>query len=250
MAHASFRFHDELNDFLPASRRAQRFVHEFDGTVSIKDMIESLGVPHPEVFLILVNGQSVDFSYPVQSGEQIAIYPLAQARRLGMSSEVEPPPLDEYRFILDAHLGRLAAHLRMLGFDTLYRNDYDDEELALVSSREQRILLSRDLGVLKRGIVTYGYFVRETNPERQVVEILRRYNLPAVVEPFKRCTRCNGLLLEVRKEEIYDRLPAETKQHYDDFRLCQSCDQVYWRGSHFQRIQQFIDGVIQDAQER
>lgn len=248
MAHAHLRFYDELNDFLPSARRGHLFRHTFEGNGSVKDMIESLGVPHPEVFVILVNqGEAVDFSYLVQPGDQIHVYPLSYLATLAPAIQAGPPPPPAPRFILDTHLGRLAAHLRMLGFDTLYRNDYDDEELAEVSSCEQRILLTRDLGLLKRSIVTYGYFVRETNPERQVVEILRRYDLHEAVTPFRRCTRCNGLLQEVHKEDILHRLPPETKRHYDEFRLCQSCDQLYWKGSHFERIQRFIDGVLADA---
>lgn len=242
---ATLRFYADLNDFLPGPRRQQRFLHRFEGTVSVKDMVESLGVPHPEIALILANGLSVSFAYLVQDGDDLSVYPHFTALDLSGTERAAPDPLPEPRFVLDTHLGRLASHLRMLGFDTLYRNDYGDEELAHVSHTEQRILLTRDLGLLKRSLVLHGYFVRHTQPDRQVVEVLRRLGLRGWVRPFTRCTRCNGLLTVVEKAAIAERLSDETRRHYDEFRLCQSCEQLYWRGSHFQRLEAFLAEVME-----
>lgn len=241
-------FHGRLNDFLPKRYRATTFDHEFDEAPSIKDLIESLGVPHPEVEVMLVNGTPVDFDTLVRHGDRIAVYPdLDDVITDGQlpSVHVRPAPLAEARFILDVHLGRLAAHLRMAGFDTLYRNDYEDDELARISSAENRILLTRDLGVLKRGIVVYGYFVRETKPERQLAEILRRYKLFEALNPFHRCTDCNGVLVSVDKDSISDRLEARTKQFYHDFRLCQGCGKIYWKGNHYERMQRFFNSLTE-----
>jgi uncharacterized protein with PIN domain len=132
----------------------------------------------------------------------------------------------------------------MLGFDTLYRNDYDDEELAQISASEQRILLTRDKGLLMRSLVTYGYYVRATNPEQQVVEVLRRFDLFSKVLPFQRCIRCNGLLEPVAKETIIDQLPEKTRLAINEFHRCRQCRQIYWRGSHYERMQQFIEEVV------
>lgn len=244
MKPAHFRFYAELNDFLPRSRRQIAFDQMFEGRVSIKHMIEALGIPHPEVDLVLVNGQSVDFSYLVQDGDRISVYPVFESINITPVVRVRPQPLRESRFVLDTHLGRLAAYLRMLGFDTFYRNDFADEELAQISSQEARILLTRDRGLLKRNEVTHGYCVRGTNPRRQLVGVLRRFDLFQMVAPFTRCIRCNGSLRPVRKEAISHRLQPKTRQYYDEFRICQKCDRIYWKGSHYQRMQQFIQRVL------
>ncbi len=244
MAKADFRFHAELNHFLPPSKRQVSFTHNFEERASIKDTIESFGVPHPEVDAIAVNGKAVDFSYIVQDGDRIQVHPVSTASEVSAPVSVRPPLPSVSRFVLDVHLGKLAASLRMLGFDTLYRNDYDDEELAQISASEQRILLTRDKGLLMRSLVTYGYYVRATNPEQQVVEVLRRFDLFSKVLPFQRCIRCNGLLEPVAKETIIDQLPEKTRLAINEFHRCRQCRQIYWRGSHYEKMQQFIEEVV------
>jgi hypothetical protein len=240
---ACFRFYAELNDFLPPPRRFVAFRESFEVSGSVKDMIESLGVPHTEVDLILANGESVDFSYLVRDGDRISVYPVFESIDITPLLRVRPRPLRQTRFVLDIHLGRLANYLRMLGFDALYRNDYRDEELARVSREEERILLTRDRNLLKRRAVEHGYCVRETRPRRQLLEVLERFDLRGSVAAFTRCLRCNGLLEPVAKEEIAGQLPPRTSEHYQDFRQCASCGQVYWKGSHYQRMQQFIQSL-------
>ncbi len=244
MKQALFRFYAELNDFLPTPQRQTPFRHAFEGRVSIKDMIESLGVPHTEVDVILVGGQSVDFDYLVRDGDRVSVYPVFESLDVSSLTRLRPEPLRQPRFVLDTHLGKLAHYLRLLGFDSLYDNGYQDDELARISSQEKRILLTRDRGLLKRSVVTHGYCVRGTNPRRQLSEVLRRFDLFDAVQPFRRCIRCNGLLEPVSKKAILDRLPPKTREYYDEFRLCQSCDQIYWKGSHFQRMQQFVQQVL------
>jgi uncharacterized protein with PIN domain len=244
MAIAYFCFLAELNYFLPPSKRQVSFTHFFKDRASIKDMIEALGVPHPEVDLITVNGESVDFSYIVEDSDRINVYPISCASEVAATRLVRPTNLTINRFVLDIHLGKLANFLRMLGFDTLYRNDYDDEELAKISASEQRILLTRDKGLLMRSLVTYGYYVRQTDPERQVVEVLRRFDLFREVTPLQRCIRCNGLLESVAKESIIDQLPQNTRLSINEFHRCFSCGQIYWKGSHSERMQQFIEDVL------
>jgi hypothetical protein len=128
---AIFRFYAELNDFLPAQKRQQDITHSFELNASVKDMIEAQGVPHTEIDLILVNGQSMDFSYLVQDGDQISVYPVFELLDISPVIRLRPKPLRVTRFVLDVHLGRLATYLRIMGFDTLYRNDYEDDELAV-----------------------------------------------------------------------------------------------------------------------
>jgi len=247
MSKATFRFYAELNPFLPHNKRHVAFGHDFNGRQSIKDMVESLGIPHTEIDLILVNGESVDFSYLVQDGDQISVYPEFEGLDITPVQRLRPQPLRVVRFVLDIHLGKLAAYLRMLGFDTLYRNDYEDSVLARVSRDEHRILLTRDRGLLKRGMVTHGHYVRETNPRRQLVEVVQHFDLFRSIEPFSRCVNCNGLLETVDKETVIDRLMSQTRQHYDEFQRCTECEQIYWKGSHHQRMERLIEHVL--AQE-
>ncbi len=243
MATATFYFHDELNSFLPRSRREAPIEHAFDWRGSVKDMIESLGVPHPEIEVLVVNGASVDFDAIVQPDDMVHAYPCFN--KLAVTPKVALRPLFPGRpqFVLDQHLGRLAAYLRMMGFDTLYRNDYDDEELAQVSHDETRILLTRDVGLLKRSLVIYGYYVRETDRRRQLAEITRRYRLLESAEPFKHCMKCNGLLEKVDKAAIQDQLPEGAATYYDEFHQCRSCKRVFWKGAHYQRMQALMDQV-------
>ena len=247
MNHASFRFYAELNDFLPPHRKQVIFSHAFDGQPSVKDTIEALGVPHTEIDLILVNGESVDFSYRIKDGDQVSVYPMFESIDIAAILQVRPQPLREVRFVLDTHLGRLAGYLRMMGFDTLYRNDYADDELARISSQQRRILLTKDRGLLKRSKVTHGYFVREIHPRAQLTEILRRFDLVGLIKPYNRCIRCNGMVTPVDKEEIIDQLQPETRQYYDEFHRCQDCARIYWRGSHYQRMQLFIAQVLEEV---
>ena len=247
MPRAFFRFYDSLNDFLPIERQQTEFSWRLKERGSVKDTIEGLGVPHPEVDLILVNGESVAFDYLVQDGDRISVFPQFTALNVTPVSQVQPPPLIEHRFVLDVHLGKLATYLRILGFDTLYRNDYDDDELADISSRETRILLTQDRGLLKRRIVTYGYAVRSPHPEAQLTEVIERFALQDAIAPLQRCPRCNGPLQRVAKPEVADQIPYYTRQTYDDFAQCQVCQQVYWQGAHYSRIQGLIERVTPTA---
>jgi uncharacterized protein with PIN domain/sulfur carrier protein ThiS len=243
------RFYAHLKDFLAPDRRQGGHVdHVCEMSTSVKDLIESLGVPHTEVHLILVNGDPVDFAYLVRDGDRISVYPAFESIDISPLVAIQPQPLSEPRFVLDIHLGRLAAYLRMLGLDSLYRNDFADEELARISSVEQRILLTRDRGLLKRSIVTYGYYVRETNPQRQLAEVARKFSLTQAIVPFRRCVHCNGLLKPVAKEAISDRLPARTKQYYDEFRICPDCGKIYWKGSHYERMQRLIEQIARQGE--
>ena len=220
MAQVELRFYEELNDFVAPALRKVAFSHEFDRRASVKDMIESFGVPHTEVDIILVNGHSVDFSYLVQDGDRISIYPVFESLDVSPLVRLRPAPLRSPAFVLDSNLGRLARYLRLLGFDCLYQNDFDDETIATIADQEPRTVLTRDRALLQRKIITRGYFVREVRPRLQVKEVLARFDLYRLVEPFNRCIRCNGDLQAVDKPVIDDRLEPRTRQYYDSFRIC------------------------------
>jgi hypothetical protein len=199
-----------------------------------------LGVPHGEVDLILVDGRSVGFDHIVDDGQRISVYPVFEALDVGQVTRLRPRPLRETRFVLDTHLGQLARYLRLLGFDTLYRNDYEDPELAEIARDDGRLLLTKDRGLLKRKIVSRGYCVRETDPVLQLQEVVSRLDLRGQFEPFKRCLRCNGLIEAVAKAAVVDELPADTRRYYDEFRRCTACGRVYWKGSHYERMRKFL----------
>jgi len=206
-------------------------------------------VPHTEVDLILVNGASVDFSYIVRDGDRISVYPMFEAFDIQTVSRVRPQPLRVIRFVLDVHLGKLARYLRLLGFDTLYRNDYDDAELARLASAEQRILLTRDRDLLKRALVTHGFFVRATDPRRQIEEVLDRLDLYRAIQPFLRCSRCNGLLAAASKHQVWERLAPKIRLYIEAFWTCGQCGQVYWEGSHLPHIRRFIEALHARARD-
>ena len=243
MSCACFRFYAELNDFLPPQRRGRQFCHRFERQASVKDMIESFGVPHTEVDLILINGESVDFSARVEDDDRISVYPAFERFDISPLTRLRPKPLREPAFVVDANLGRLARYLRLLGFDTLYRNDYDDATVAQISHQEHRILLTRDRVLLRRSIITHGYFVRADRPREQLAEVVARFDLCRLLHPFSRCTRCNGLLERVEKREIASRLEPKTRRYYDDFLICPDCGQIYWRGSHHERAVRLMEGL-------
>ena len=174
MSTAHFLFLGRLKDFLPANQRDLSIRMTFHGRQSIKHLAESLGVPHPEVGRVYINGQEGPLNTITQDGDQVQVHPIPDGY-----------PADP-RFLLDNHLGRLAAYLRMLGFDCLYRNDYSDEELASILQQEERILLSRDRRLLMRKVVTHGYCPRSLDSLEQLSEVVQRFDLAKRVVPFHR----------------------------------------------------------------
>lgn len=243
MTQVHVRFYQELNDYLPRARRRREFEHHVPGHPSVKDVIESLGVPHTEVDLIIVNHESVGFERPVADGDRISVYPTFEALDITPLVRLRPLPLRDPRFILDGHLGRLCGYLRLFGFDSLYDPSWDDEVLARRSAEERRILLTRDRGLLKRKIVTRGYCPRSQHPREQLIEVLGRFDLLGAARPLTRCMRCNGLLASVEKDTVTDRLPASVRQLHERFWRCGSCGQVYWPGSHCARLEALVAAV-------
>ncbi|HKC24201.1 MAG TPA: Mut7-C RNAse domain-containing protein [Thermoanaerobaculia bacterium] len=244
MAEVSLRFYAELNDFLPPERQQREFGVELTAPRSVKDLVESLGVPHTEVDLIVVDGVSVDFAHPVAAGERISVYPVFEALDVSPLVRLRPGPLRETRFVLDGHLGKLAAYLRLLGFDTLYAKDARDEELARVSRAERRVLLTRDRGLLKRSEVTHGLCIRSTDPRRQLAEIVERCDLSAAAAPFTRCLKCNAPLEPVAKQAVLERLPPRVGALHEEFWRCAPCDKVYWKGTHWERMRGLVEETL------
>ncbi len=244
MAEATFRFHGELRDHLGGARAVDAIVHPFAGRPAVKDAIEALGVPHPEVDAILVDGRPVAFGHRLDDGVVVDVLPAGSRADLAPAQRTGPAPLAEPRFVLDGHLGRLARHLRMLGFDTWYRPDADDAELADVSAAEDRILLTRDRGLLRRAAVVRGRWMRSDRPSEQLDEVVARYGLAASARPFSRCIRCGARLETVRREDVLDRLEPLTRRYFREFARCPGCGRVYWAGSHHARMSRLIESVI------
>jgi uncharacterized protein len=244
--HATLRFYAELRDFLPADEQSGEVTRRFDVPGSVKDLIEACGVPHTEVDLVLANSRSVSFSHIVEGGDRISVYPLFESFDISQIVKVRPQPLRTVRFVADNHLGRLARFLRLLGLDTLYENDWDDPELVRISTSERRILLTRDVELLKHGALTHGYYVRATEPREQLTELVRRFHLEGELEPFTRCMLCNGLLASVAKADIAEDLPPGTCSSVEDFVRCTACGQVYWEGSHHPELVRIVTSVTGD----
>jgi uncharacterized protein len=237
----SVRFYGELNDFLPTAHRQATLVCGLENCASVKDLVEALGVPHPEIDLLVVNGRTVDFACGVRDGDRVAAYPPFRALEPDAGARLGPPAQIEPRFVADVHLGRLATYLRLAGLDTAYRNDYRDDEIVATSASEDRTLLTRDVGVLKHRMVARGYFVRDTRPARQLVEVLRRYDLVTRARPFTRCPGCNALLQAVPKDRVEHLLLPRTREHYFEFSQCLACAHLYWQGSHYSQMKLFLD---------
>jgi uncharacterized protein with PIN domain len=237
---AVFRFYAALNDFLRPDRRFVSFTSTVAETDTVKHLIESFGAPHTEVDLILVNGEPADWSRRLEDHDRVAVYPSLTFLAPG-AAHLQPDVPDEPRFVLDGHLGRLVATLRMLGFDTFYERFADDDHLAGISEQEDRILLTRDAGLLKRRNVARGHFVRSDNPKTQLRDVVLYFDLMKRIAPFSRCMECNGLLVPVAKSEIAHRLLPYTLATKHEFSTCMNCAKLYWKGSHHAEMLQVIE---------
>lgn len=238
-----FRFYEELNDHLSGKQQKKSFAYTFKGKPSVKNAIQALGVPHVEVDLILVNGVSVDFDYHLKGGEEISVYPVFESFDITELNRLRAEPLRQIKFVVDVNLGKLALKLRLLGFDTVFRNDLEDDEIVRIAREGQRIILTRDRGILQQNEVTHGYFLRNTDPKKQLVELVKRLQLQNSFHPFTRCSVCNGSLEPVEKCNLHKKLKADIWEFYNAFWQCKECKKIYWEGSHFKHINQWIEGL-------
>lgn len=249
MVTATFRFYEELNDFLARPLRQRDFSCACASGATAKHMIEALGVPHTEVELILVNGESVGFEHALAEGDRVAVYPTFEALDIRPLLRVREAPLREPRFIADAHLGGLAQQLRLAGFDTLYDNHFADDEIEALAAAEHRIVLSRDRELLKRRGITHGCYVRALKPHAQAREIFERLDLAASARPFRLCLLCNAPLREIAREAVRERVPEGVFARQTRFVTCDVCHRVFWEGSHWQRMRALVDSLTRDTTE-
>lgn len=247
---ARFRFYGRLNDFLSGvgSRTGPVVRYAFWGRPAVKDAIEAQGVPHPEVDLVLVNEALVDFDRQLKAGDRVSVYPWLQSLPRPAKSlrpSLPRPP----RFVCDVHLGQLARYLRMLGMDTRYDPDFSDATLAQISAEDGRVLLTRDVGLLKRSRVQRGLFVRAQAPRRQLKEIVQRMEIADQADPLSRCLSCNTELQSASPDAIDEQVPPRARAAHDEFVQCPSCASVYWAGTHVERMRRLIDEVTPSTQD-
>jgi len=230
--------HDDLGKLTAGQcRRANPLVLVLTRRTSVKDFLEAQGLPHTEIYRLTINGDEVDFSTIVEENDRIEAFGPPVPVDLTVPTRLRPKPLPAPpRFAADANVGRLAELLRLAGFDTFYAPDLPDRELAELVARENRLLLTRDLALLKRKEMVFGHLVRSEEPYGQLREIVELYGLAGSLKPLSRCQHCNALLSPVPKEEILDRLEPLTKKYYDEFKLCPGCQRIYWAGSHQEKI--------------
>ncbi len=231
---ATMHYYGELNYFLPLSHRNVDFTYLFDGKPSIKDAIEANHVPHTEVGCILVNGKAVDFSYHLLDNDYAAIHPVKSQAELSSPISLRSAAIPV--FIADVHLGKLVRYLRLCGIDVFFDPRLDDEGIIKRALKEQRIILTRDRRLLHVKEIVHGCCLHSQTPIVQLHEVIDRYDLMKVIKPFSRCMVCNGKLLEVEKNSIINRLEPKTRIYYDRFRRCEKCGKIFWKGSHFERL--------------
>ena len=233
-------FYGDLGFFVKAKDRLQPVRRVLTCKTSAKDVIESFGVPHPEVDLIVFNGQPIDFSFRLEADAALDVYPV--------SADLFPSFRLQARevraFVADGHLGKLTRDLRLLGLDVSYNRDANDRELLATTVQENRALLTRDRPLLMHRAVRTGYFPRSQHPMEQTLEIIRRFGLAGTLAPFIRCLRCNGLLVTVSKEAVIDHLKPLTRLYYDDFQRCPQCGRCYWRGSHVAKLEKRLESIL------
>ncbi len=235
------RFHGDLNVFLRSRAGGAVIERRLAEKTSIKDIIESCGVPHSEVDLILVDEQTIGFDHTLANDAKVEVFPVEN--RDTDRTEKRLQTVGMARFVADGHLGVLTRNLRLLGFDVAYSKSADDSQLLAVMAGENRALLTRDRRLLMHGIVQHGYCPRSQNADEQTSEVVRRFDLSELIAPFTRCLRCNAPLEEAAKADVIDKLEPLTKIYYDQFHRCPDCKQIYWPGSHFPKLQKRIEEI-------
>lgn len=251
MATVTFRLHRQLWPLLARERRLESFEYDCAQQASAKHAIEALGLPHTEVEWLAVNGLPAGLDRPLHGGDLVEAWPrLATMPPTGSFQRLRiwPAPAAS-RFVADAHLGGLARLLRLAGFDTLYRQDFQDQEIALISASEGRIVLTRDRELLKQRAIELGCFVRAQQPWPQLTELLRRLALAAAVQPFSRCLECNAALQQVEPSAVLDLLPTAVREGQQHFTRCAQCGRIYWQGSHWKRMSERLDAALAASQE-
>jgi hypothetical protein len=278
MVKVTICFRDELASLLHRGRNKESHEIAFDGKRSVKDLIESTGIPHTEIGLILVNEKraapaaqegpgsfksysrdekdcffctlfrgiskkAVDFSYILQDGDRIEVRPALLRKYSAPGSGAGD---EEILLLCDEHLWKLCRRLRLLGFDAAFNKEWDDARLAEISGKEGRVLLTRDRRLLMRKNVAAGLLIRSTDVEEQVNEVLENLDLKSKCRPFSRCLLCSGRLREAAAgdndfEGIKRQIPLDVLSWCREYNICLNCGQVYWKGSHYKKLAEKVE---------
>ena len=249
MPTVTLRFYEELNDFLPSPWRKRDIERQIQPGESLKHLIEAMGVPHTEVEVVLVNGDSVGLDQQLQGGERISVYPLFESLDVTPLLRLRERPLRTPKFVTDAHLGKLTRYLRLVGIDILFFNDIGDQRLVEISVSERRILLTRDRALLMRRTITHGRYVHAIEPWLQLAEVVERLDLAGQIRPFSRCMVCNGSIVAAQKDLIEEELPDQVIRQHDQFWRCRDCQKIYWQGSHYSNLLKSIAGLVADNRQ-
>jgi len=247
---AYIRFYEELNDFLPPSKQKVIYPVYYHDNPAIKSIIESEGIPHPEVDLILINGESVSFHEKVRNEDYISVYPVFESFDISSINVIRLKPLRDPKFVLDVHLGKLSRYMRMLGFDSIYNQGYKHNELAGISAKEKRSILTRDKKLLMRKNVERGYWIRSEKINDQVSEVIQRFDLKNSIRLFSICTLCNGSLYPEAEKTVRLDFPAFNFYPGTMFYRCNHCHHTYWKGSHCVKFEKSITEIIMDKPAR
>ena len=232
----SFRFHGELNDFLPPAKRNAEFEHLTGPTDTIKHVVESLGVPHTEFDRVTVNGELRASTEQLSEGDRIEVFPYP-----------EPILLADPTFVVDGHLGRLSAYLRMLGFDTWYDRFADDVLLASIASGEHRVLLTRDVGLLKRREVEHGYCVRSDKPHNQLREVSLGTRSNAASRHSSGAWIAMVIFAPYRSRMSNISCLRTPARPGANSAAARNAARLYWRGSHHARMLGWIEELAAGA---
>ena len=249
MRQVYIRCYAELNDCLPVTRRQRTFALDLPAPIALEELLRSIGIPLDAVDLALINGRSRGLNHVVRQGDHLALFPVFETFDISSLTSIRDRPLRRPRFVLDVHLGKLASLLRLFGVDAVYRNDATNDVLVRISVDEERALLSRNPAFARHPLLTRFFLLRTTDPHRQLLDVLRRFDLVGLAEPFSRCIECNSSLQPVAKAEIESRLPLKVCTQYGEFLICRTCDRIYWKGSHYQRMRAYVEAVLGELRE-
>jgi uncharacterized protein len=241
------RFYAELNDFLPRKKAHKTIDYVFKGSINVRDAVESLGVPHSSVDLVLVNSIPVPFTHRLKEGDYVSVYPVFETFDISEVNGKQKSPIRVTRFVVDAHLGKLTRHLRLLGFNSVYYSGIADDEIIRIAAHENRIILTRDRSLLKSSQVTHGYYIRATETHDQLREVIDKFDLTSQFKPFTLCLDCNHELVSIPVEEIKGEINEDTHHIFRNFFRCRGCKKIFWEGSHYESMTRFIRKISGDT---